>query len=104
MEEEYGIESVLAECPSVARRRAGLKRVLEDPMGREYLWSLLSRCGLYTSMSGLDPIAMANAAGRRDIGLSLVADMSEVMPTAYVTMQIEAANGLYDGRESADEY
>jgi hypothetical protein len=62
--------------------------VLSTPSGRRFLWRWLEICGIYkTSMTG-NSTTFFNE-GMRSVGLSLLADIVEAQPDAYLNMQKE---------------
>ena len=52
-----------------------------------FLWRLLAACGMFRSSSWKDPMDMAIASGKRDIGLWLIAELEEASPDIYVRMK-----------------
>lgn len=67
-----------------------LRHVMSHYAGRAFMWRLLTRCKLFDEGFNTDPLVMARDAGRRNIGLSLVADIHEADAQAYLKMQNEA--------------
>ena len=80
------------------RKRDGLARTLRSKDGREWLWSVLSKGGMYSSLSCPDPAQMAILSGRRDLALEILIDITAADPDAYMKMQKESNNGDYDER------
>lgn len=72
--------------------RTDLMEVLRTVEGRRFVRRLLTEARLYEfSPQGLDPQAMAYAAGQRDFGLLIIAMVNDVDPRAFVTLTREAA-------------
>ncbi len=67
-----------------------LKDILSKPGGRDFIWRLLTECGVYhTSFTGEVNSTILNE-GRRQIGLWVLTEMFDADPTAYITMQKES--------------
>jgi hypothetical protein len=78
------------------RRRdqlALLARVMAEPVGREYLYDLLSSCHVYSSSFGTNALAMAFREGERNVGIRIGADLTEASPDLYLQMLKEADHG-----------
>ena len=67
-----------------------LRAVIGEPAGRRVCWRLLGMMGVFETGFSTDALEMAYRAGRRDIGLGLLAEIGEANPEAWLTMQIEA--------------
>ena len=81
------------------RRMTVLKAVLETVEGREFIWSELTRHGLYESITAQSSMIYV-MSGRRDAGLELMADVQQ-FPNLYLAMQREAmARAAADDRET----
>lgn len=71
---------------------ADLHELLSLPAGRRIFYALIERCGVLSDSFGDGSHArMAAIAGRRSIGIELVAWLQEVTPKLYVEMVLEAA-------------
>ena len=67
-----------------------LKDILSKAGGRDFIWRLLTECGVYhTSFTGEVNSTILNE-GRRQIGLWVLTEMFDADPTAYITMQKES--------------
>lgn len=67
-----------------------LKNICKDKRVRDYLWALISRCGVYkTSFTGNSETFMKE--GRRQIGLEVIADLFKADDNIYSLMRLEAA-------------
>lgn len=63
--------------------------VLSSPHGRRFLWRYLGICGVYkTSFTGSSETFYLE--GQRNIGLKILADITECNPEAYILMMKEA--------------
>ena len=71
-----------------ARLRAALKVVMGSPEGRLVMWELLRTCGVYSSVWEASAKIHYNA-GRQDVGHELLADLHDVAPELYLTMERE---------------
>lgn len=70
------------------RRAAGLRYVLTDRRGRDWLWSLLEDCRIWSSSFTGDSATFFNE-GMRNVGLRVLTEISEAAPEALVTMITE---------------
>ena len=71
------------------------RAVLSTPAGRRYVWRLLGKCGVFRQDSphgstGEVLFQSGQEAGRRKIGLELMAEIQQVDPSLYATMAKEA--------------
>ena len=67
-----------------------LGQMLNDKDNRAFVWRILERCGVYhTSFTGNDAATNFNE-GKRQIGLMILEELSEVDPGAISLMQQEA--------------
>jgi len=67
-----------------------LRRVLDMAGGRNFIWRLLSECGIYhSSFAGEYPLTMANNEGKRQIGLWTLEEIFDASPHTYALMQKE---------------
>lgn len=71
--------------------RGDVEFVLRNTQSRRFLWWILQGCGIYgISYDGKD--ASAFAEGQRNVGLKIIADISNVSPTAYPELLLEQAH------------
>lgn len=71
------------------RQRAALKMVMSSVEGREFIWMLLDRCGIFrSSFTGNSETFFRE--GERNIGLYLTAQLNRECVTEYASMQREA--------------
>jgi hypothetical protein len=96
------IESYNAADPkqvNVARAKAGRKKarlqdivrdIMQLKQGREYFWDLLSFCGVFQTTFDPNPYVSANQEGGRNVGLKILADITNSSPDLYLTMMKEA--------------
>jgi len=73
-----------------------LAGLMGEAAGRRFVWSVLTRAGLYRSSLAATPELTAFNEGRRDTGLCLLADLIRVCPAAYARMQREAHDVPHD--------
>lgn len=67
-----------------------LLHVLRDRDGRRFVWRQLGLAGVFqTSFHPSGSVVYYNE-GKRQMGLTLLADLMEADPSAYVTMAMEA--------------
>lgn len=72
------------------RQREELRKLLDSPGNRYWLWKLLSRCRVFHSLSVPDGHDMAIRSGQRDVGLWVLNEIFEHHPNAFQMMQTEA--------------
>lgn len=75
-----------------------IRTVLDSPVGRKFLWRALKRCGVYQSSYHPSGSQVYFNEGRREVGLWLLAEITEANPDAYLVMIKEAK-----GREANGE-
>ena len=90
------------------RQRGNIKQIMSTEAGREFMWTLLDRCGIYrSSFTGNSETFFRE--GERNIGLYLTAQLNKDCVTEYAAMQREALKREEDERkeleppEQADE-
>ncbi len=67
-----------------------LRRILDMAGGRNFIWRILSECGIYgTSFSGEYPFTMAYKEGKRQMGLWTLEEVFDADPHTYALMQKE---------------
>lgn len=81
------------------RRAAGLRYVLDDRRGRDWLWSLLEGCRIWQSSYTGDQTTVFYE-GMRNVGLRLLTELAATAPEALVTMITENRS---DGRDERDD-
>jgi hypothetical protein len=69
-----------------------LVKFMQDPHGRKYIYDLLASVGIYSTTFSANALTMAFREGERNIGLRLVADLTEASPELYLMMLKEAGN------------
>tara|TARA_R100001377_G_C3192779_1_gene111300 strand:- start:2296 stop:2610 length:315 start_codon:yes stop_codon:yes gene_type:complete len=68
-----------------------IKQVLETQSGRNYIWKLLTSCGIYKSSFTGNSTTFFNE-GKRSIGLEMLEDILKTVPNAYAKMSAENNN------------
>lgn len=67
-----------------------LRGIMVSQSGRRFMWDLLKRCGVFAlSFRGDGAEFTAFREGQRNVGLSLLADLTRVCPEHYTQMQDE---------------
>lgn len=66
------------------------RQMLQSPSARAFVWRLLSYCGVFQSLSVLDPHSMAIRSGLRDAGLWVMSEIFDTDPKLFTLMQSEA--------------
>lgn len=85
-----------------ARELADLVAVLETEPGRRTIWRFLKFCGVNETVLRENPIAMAEAAGRQNVGHYLMAEIAAADEESIFVMMREArAIDARDDRETA---
>ena len=91
-ERDTGDPSQVAKGKTKAQQRAldckvQLTDILETYGGRDYLWRILDICGVFQAA---DSEGIERFEGRRDIGLSVLAEIMEVGESWFPKMMQEA--------------
>ncbi|MEX0758019.1 MAG: hypothetical protein WD100_00440, partial [Tistlia sp.] len=81
------------------RSAAGLRYMLEDRRGRDWLWSLLEGCRIWASSYTGDQTTVFNE-GMRNVGLRVLSELEAAAPEALVTMIMENRSDERHERES----
>lgn len=68
----------------------GLNDIMKTYNGREFVWRLLSECGLTSQAPFGDSGLMNRFEGKRDIGIWMVLEMNDLPADWYPQMQSEA--------------
>lgn len=79
------------------RRAAGLRYILEDRRGRDWLWSLLEGCRIWQSSYTGDQTTVFYE-GMRNVGLRLLSELAATAPEALVTLITENRSDERDDR------
>jgi hypothetical protein len=75
------------------RRRNGLRQLLRTPEGRAWLWWLLGECGIFRSCFTGNSTTFFNE-GKREVGLPIMAELTEHFPDEYLLMAKEAKQNV----------
>lgn len=76
-----------------ARQRAdAYKQLLDLPAGRLVLWDLLDGTNVFATTFDTNGARMAFNEGQRNVGLRVLATITDVRPDAFLLMQREAAD------------
>lgn len=70
-----------------------LRWVLNDKRGRRFLWKTLSGCNAFHSGFSENQAIMAFTAGKREVGLKLLAQINTASKDAYLLMIKENQEG-----------
>jgi len=62
---------------------ANVRTLCETRQGREFIWRVLSLCGIYSSIPG------EFAAGERNIGIGVIDILDSADPTLYANLILE---------------
>lgn len=62
---------------------SNVRQVVKTRQGKELIWEILSRCGIYTTMSGAKKQSIYFNEGQRSIGLQIVELLNEADPEIY---------------------
>ncbi len=69
------------------RELRGMQIFLDNPDNQWFIWRMLEKCNMWSSMSRETPHDMAILSGKRDIGIWLLEEIEEAVPEVYLTMQ-----------------
>lgn len=67
-----------------------LARLLEDESFRDYLWSVIGKCGTLNEAWDANYGKVSYNCGRQSIGRMLIADITLANPQAWLAMQLKA--------------
>jgi len=65
-----------------------MKDLLATHFGKRILWRYLAFCKIFESSFTVDPNITSFNEGKRDVGLKMLADISEADPGAFVEMML----------------
>lgn len=83
-------EKVKAAEQKQAEEAADWRFILGDQRGRRIVWALLAKAGVFRVSYSSDALQMAFNEGGRNLGLEVLAKVSEHAPASYLLMQNEA--------------
>lgn len=69
-----------------------LRQICNDKKVRDYLWRVISRCGVYSDGFTGNSTTFYNE-GKRRIGLDIIVDLMAADPKIYSIMRLENAQG-----------
>jgi len=82
------------------RELVDLRAVLDTEPGRRTIWRFLKFCGVNETVLRENPITMAEAAGRQNVGHYLMAEVAAADEEAIFTMMREAR--FLDARDARE--
>lgn len=77
---------------SVRQQQSDVMFVLSSVEGRRFYWRLMKRCGIFKSSYSAEEGRIFFYEGERNIGLMLLKELNEVIPSAYLQMMEEDAS------------
>lgn len=76
------------------KQREELRQICKDKRVRDYLWRVLSECGIYSDgFDSTSPYKTSYNEGRRKIGIQIIIGLMDADPSIYSLMRLEAAQG-----------
>lgn len=81
-----------AEAAADLRRRAdaaAIKKIMETPNGRNWMWSLFERGHIWETSFSQDGATMAFREGERNYALALMAEVGRADPDGFAKMMAE---------------
>jgi hypothetical protein len=87
------------------QRRQVISNLMSTFIGREWMWNILSSCGVFSTTFIMGaPDASAFNEGRRSVGLQLITDIMASCPDQYIQAQRESneRSSLDERRSSAE--
>ena len=76
-------------------RDDGFKEIVASPLGRAWVWNLLSEANVFSSTFSLEPAAYGLNEGKRSMGLMVIADIQRLCPEMLTTMIRENQEKAY---------
>jgi len=76
------------------RNEEELRQLLSHRMGRNFIWNVLSQCGVYRSSFNGDHTSTIFNEGKRSIGLWIMEQIMAADDSAYLRMQREAKDDI----------
>jgi len=73
-----------------ARDIGDLRKLIELPEGRRFVWNQLARAGVFSPSFTLNSVQTGYNEGARSVGIALLADLMEAKPEAFYQMFREA--------------
>ena len=91
--------------PEEARKQQldDVKDLMKLKSGQRFIWRLLGMAGIFQANIVDDHAQMAAREGRRQLGLTLFADIIETCPEKYLGMIKTNKEVIIDGTESYDQ-
>ena len=84
-------------------RQAAIETLMLNPAGRKWVWELLKRAHIFSTSYTGDPTGTLFAEGERNLGLSILLDVTTFCPDQYIQMTREASDKEQaDGRRDSD--
>lgn len=81
------------------QEKLDLEWILSTPQGRRFIWKFLTTAGIFQSSFTGNSTTFFNE-GKRDIGLKLLAEVTEANPDAYTLMMKESKGDNSNGGQS----
>ncbi len=75
---------------------ADFRRLMDDPVGRRFMWRLLGRCRIFMPSIGPSDAATNFNEGQRNVGLFLLGQINQLCPAHYAVMAGENAPQMTD--------
>lgn len=88
--EEAVKEARLLESIDEDAKVANLRRLLQDEGMRDFMWEVLTHCGIYRSTYNRNMGDMSHAEGQRNVGLWLLSEIADADPMAESVMKQKA--------------
>jgi len=63
-----------------------VRRILDTPFGRGFIWRILSHCNVFHSISRHDALAAAAASGGRDVGLWILKEVEQADRNGFMKL------------------
>ena len=87
------------------RRRdqlALLRKFMAEPAGRAWAYDLMSACHQFSTSFATNALSMAFREGERNVGIKILADLTEAAPDLYLQMLKEANSERNSNNRDAD--
>jgi hypothetical protein len=85
------------------RETSDLQAVLKKPEGRRVIYKILCECGVFKASFSMNSMTTSFNEGKRDVGLSLLAELDLAEPNVYSQMLKEHFSEVKSKQDKSKE-